>query len=210
MKIENLKVGMVIKNYKELCKLLETKVKTGGAKQTQLDKLRCFCNYHKDGNKFIIDEIYKEPKSRKMNYKNYKCFKLEYKDWHKKGVYCIILKNNIYVGSTIAGFRKRFIGHYSEMQIPETNYMLHHGGVFDVLYYASNKDTEKDIRDKETYYINKFKNNKEWISVNIRNKAYVHNTSKKPKIKYKTVKFKVKQSEYEITIDFLKKQGYMK
>jgi len=56
---------MVIKNYKELCKLLETKVKTGGAKQTQLDKLRCFCNYHKDGNKFIIDEILELPINRK-------------------------------------------------------------------------------------------------------------------------------------------------
>lgn len=58
MKIENLKEGMVIKNYKELCELLEIKYTTGGAKQNQLIELKTWCKYHKEGKKFIIDEIY--------------------------------------------------------------------------------------------------------------------------------------------------------
>lgn len=57
MKIENLKIGMVIKNYKELCKLLEIKSTTGEAKQNQLKQLAEIVEYHKEGNKFIIDGI---------------------------------------------------------------------------------------------------------------------------------------------------------
>lgn len=55
--IENLKVGQVVKNYKELCSLLEIKTKTGEAKQIQLEKLGTIIAYHKQGHKFIIDKI---------------------------------------------------------------------------------------------------------------------------------------------------------
>lgn len=56
-KIKNLQVGQVIKNYKELCGLLGIKINTGKAKQIQLEKLNNFIKYHKEGNKFIIDEV---------------------------------------------------------------------------------------------------------------------------------------------------------
>lgn len=59
MKIENLEKGMVIKNYKELCKMLEIKTTTGEAKQNQLKELAELVEYHKDGNKFVIDNIEK-------------------------------------------------------------------------------------------------------------------------------------------------------
>ena len=57
MNISNLKIGMVIKNYKELCKILEIKATSGEAKQNQLNKLAEVVEYHKEGNKFIIDNI---------------------------------------------------------------------------------------------------------------------------------------------------------
>ena len=57
MKIKNLKVGMVIKNYKELCKLLGIKPTTGESKQRQLQALETCCKFHKKGQKFIVDEI---------------------------------------------------------------------------------------------------------------------------------------------------------
>ena len=57
MNISNLKIGMVIKNYKELCKVLEIKATTGEAKQNQLKDLAEVVEYHKEGNKFIIDNI---------------------------------------------------------------------------------------------------------------------------------------------------------
>ncbi|MBS5955172.1 MAG: hypothetical protein KIB53_15295, partial [Paraclostridium bifermentans] len=61
MKFENLKEKIVIKNYKELCSLLEIKVTSGKSKKIQLEDLERFCEYHKEGNKFVIDEIFETP-----------------------------------------------------------------------------------------------------------------------------------------------------
>ena len=69
MKIENLYEGMVIKNYKELCKLLEIKVAPGGnSKRAQFKELDTYCSYHKEGQTIIIDEIYSERK-KKLDYR---------------------------------------------------------------------------------------------------------------------------------------------
>lgn len=57
MKIENLRVGMVIKNYRELCKILEIEVQTSNSKIAQLNDLSKYCKFKKNGNKFIIEEI---------------------------------------------------------------------------------------------------------------------------------------------------------
>ncbi|MDO4925360.1 MAG: hypothetical protein Q3980_06880 [Turicibacter sp.] len=55
--LETIYVGQVIKNYKELCKILNIEYKKGSSKSIQLKKLEKFITYHKEGNKFIIDEI---------------------------------------------------------------------------------------------------------------------------------------------------------
>lgn len=75
MNINNLKVGMVIKNYKELCKVLEIKATSGEAKQNQLKQLAEVVKYHKEGNKFIIDgiddtKVVGEVLQKKMYYNN--------------------------------------------------------------------------------------------------------------------------------------------
>lgn len=62
MKIENLQENMVIKNYKELCSLLEIKPTGGDSKKAQLKELETYVNYDKQGYKFVIKEIYKEQK----------------------------------------------------------------------------------------------------------------------------------------------------
>ena len=59
--INNLQNGQIIKNYKELCTLLEVKPSSGNGKAKQLEELQLYCKYHKDGNKFIIDEIIENP-----------------------------------------------------------------------------------------------------------------------------------------------------
>lgn len=61
MKIENLTVGMRIRNYQDLCILIEEKICTGKSKQLQVQKWEQYFRYHRDGNTFIIDEIYKKP-----------------------------------------------------------------------------------------------------------------------------------------------------
>lgn len=67
---EKLKEGMIIKNYKELCLLLNEKIKSGASKRSQLKELERYIKYHKDGNKFVIDEIYKETKGKIDNREN--------------------------------------------------------------------------------------------------------------------------------------------
>lgn len=67
MKIETLEVGLKIKNYKKLCELLDVKPTTGEAKQNQLEEISRYCKFHKEGNKFIIDEIYQEPLPKKVD-----------------------------------------------------------------------------------------------------------------------------------------------
>lgn len=52
---------MEIKNYKELCSILEIKTTTGEAKQKQLRELELYCKYKKQGNKFIIEEVCYKP-----------------------------------------------------------------------------------------------------------------------------------------------------
>ena len=53
--------GMVIKNYKVLCNLLGMKISDGNTKKSQIKKLERFIRFHKDGVKFVIDEIYSQP-----------------------------------------------------------------------------------------------------------------------------------------------------
>ena len=48
------------KNWKEICEVMEWKTTGGTYKKARLKELESMCNYHKDGNKFIIEEIYEE------------------------------------------------------------------------------------------------------------------------------------------------------
>lgn len=59
--VSRLKKGMIIKNYKELCGLLDMRVTSGNGKINQLNELKLYCEYHKNGNKFVIDEVYNNP-----------------------------------------------------------------------------------------------------------------------------------------------------
>lgn len=59
MKIENLKVGMVLKNYAELCSTLELKPKKGGARQNQLKWIEEHVDFTRAGHKYIVDMIKK-------------------------------------------------------------------------------------------------------------------------------------------------------
>ncbi|MCM3387362.1 hypothetical protein M3649_04335 [Ureibacillus chungkukjangi] len=64
MKLENLEVGMIVKNYKEMCNLLGCEIKDGNSKKSQIKDWDCHFRYKKQGNKFIIEEIYDTPKER--------------------------------------------------------------------------------------------------------------------------------------------------
>ncbi|MBX0320160.1 hypothetical protein [Shouchella clausii] len=70
MRVENLKKNMHIKNYRELCQILDIEVKAGNSKKTQLAELQRYCSYKKVGHAFYIEDIYQETKPRIDKRKN--------------------------------------------------------------------------------------------------------------------------------------------
>lgn len=77
MNLNNLKPGMKVKNYKELCKLLEIEPKTSNSKKKQLKEIDEVIKYEKSGQAFTIKEIYDKKtikaipaKPRDKRYKN--------------------------------------------------------------------------------------------------------------------------------------------
>ena len=59
--ISRLEIGMVIKNYRELCKILGEEVMEGNSKKAQLKEWERYFLWEKKGQKFIILDIYDEP-----------------------------------------------------------------------------------------------------------------------------------------------------
>lgn len=62
MKVEEQLVpGAIIKNYKELCSTLGLPVQTGKSKQLQIANLNRFFSFEKDGQKYLITEVFDSP-----------------------------------------------------------------------------------------------------------------------------------------------------
>ena len=58
-------IGMVVKNYKEMCRLLGEPEKNGGtSKKAQLKEWRRHLDWMRDGNRYIILDIYEQPLPR--------------------------------------------------------------------------------------------------------------------------------------------------
>lgn len=75
MTTKNLYEGQRIKNYPELCKLLEERPRSGGnSKRSHLKEFERFFAFHKVGNTFIITKIHENPKlhnDQRMKYARY-------------------------------------------------------------------------------------------------------------------------------------------
>lgn len=63
MNVDNLYEGMVVKNYKEMCNILNENYysASGKVKSNQLEQWQRYFSYEKNGHKFIIKTIYSEP-----------------------------------------------------------------------------------------------------------------------------------------------------
>lgn len=99
--LENIKVDQVFKSYSALCKALDTIEVAGNSKQSQLKNWERYFSWDKEGNKFIIKEIYKEPKpkvdGRVIHTSDmaglFQILLLEYMRYYEYG--CIDLTNNV-------------------------------------------------------------------------------------------------------------------
>ena len=213
LNISNLSIGMVVKNYKILCHLLNQETKTGNSKKYQLENFKRYFEWKKVGQKFIIVDIHNPPLEkidlRKLgnstgHYKTYNgTYNVDAKYNHAKGVYKIQLDNDVYIGSTIMGFRKRYIDHSENYQnmMDHTQRLLQNGGIFEILWIAPDNTSENDIRQKEQEYINQYKENEK-----------LHIINKKPQViipvhKNKNLKFKklfIDSRNYNFVIELLK------
>lgn len=187
--LSNISEGMIIKNYRELCKLLNIKEKAGDSKKAQLKEIERYIKFKKKKYEFIIEEIYEDPlpkiDKRKETRKDFPQFKIPIEEENNNGIYAIILNNDIYIGSTVAGFRYRFCMHNNIANKLKTYDMLQNGAEFIELVSLNNIE-EPLVRKIEGDYIKYYKNKPEW---NVINENNTHSfTVKNIKKKYKTIK----------------------
>ena len=200
-----LKEGMKIKNYKQLCELIEEETKSGKSKKAQLKEIERHIKLEKQGHAFTIKEVYASPQPKQNHkYKQFDNFLIPEIQWKSKGVYIIQLENKVYIGSTIAGFRRRFYSHIGKRNsIPAVLEILKQGATFDILHLMTDED-EPTIRKIEQEYIDLYKLNPEYIVLNTKEThSYTEPKPKKPKQIY----IKVSESEYNKAIQALKQYG---
>ena len=150
--------------------ILNEEPKKGGSKTKQMKQIESLYKVKQKGRKYILIEKYNNPLlirdgRGKHNKKHYEQYLPNEKYNCSIGVYKIVLDNQIYIGSTTFGFRKRFIGHRSKFNTLPTKEMLDNGGTFDILQICNGMD-ENEIRHIEDSYIEEYRNNPNWIVVN--------------------------------------------
>ena len=59
--VSKLESGMVVKNYKEMCEMLDEEITDGNSKKAQLKEWSRYFVWEKKGQKFIVLDIYDEP-----------------------------------------------------------------------------------------------------------------------------------------------------
>ena len=188
------------KNYKAICEAMGWEPVGGDTKVKHLKELESVCKYTKDGYKFIIEEIYETPLpivDKRKEYLKFESFKVDENKCNNKGIYMIRLNNEVYIGSTTYGFRKRFMQHKNnwKQNMPYTEDLIKRGGVFSILHDMSDIEDIELIRQVEEEYILFYTHETDYDVVNRRMGA-----SKNPKIKYKTIK--IEEEYYEQMIKY--------
>lgn len=104
-KYKVLEVGQVYKSYRQVAEALGEGIKTGNARNAQVKEWDCHFKYSKDGNKFIIEEVYDEAK-HKVDMRKDGLNKVKYIEYierlildlllNAQGNHLIISKNKLY------------------------------------------------------------------------------------------------------------------
>ena len=200
----NIVVGQVVKNYKELCALLGAEFKQGGNSRTaQLKEFARYFDWEKSGQKFLITDIYDTPLPKEDGRLDghFRAGIINTYDVpkvlsNKTGVYKIQHNNMVYVGSTKVGFRARYTQHcrgYSGME--HTRNLLDNGGIYSIIWVANDNDTEQTIRKKEQYYLELY-----------RSRGYII-VNKEDVIKSKIKNIKLREKDYRKAVQILSDQG---
>ena len=193
------------KNYKAICEAMGWKPVGGDTKVKHLKELESICRYHKDGYKFIVEEIYETPLpivDKRKEYLKFESFKVDENKCNNKGVYMIRLYNEVYIGSTTYGFRKRFMQHKNnwKQNMPYTEDLIKRGGIFSILHDMTDIEDIELIRMVEEEYILFYTHETDYDVINRRIGAFTFEKPKKSKIKYKTIK--IEEEYYEQMIKY--------
>ena len=200
----NIVVGQVVKNYKELCALLGEEFKQGGdSRKAQLKEFARYFDWEKSGQKFLITDIYDTPLPKEDGRLDghFRAGIINTYDVpkvlsNKTGVYKIQHNNMVYVGSTKVGFRVRYTQHcrgYSGME--HTRNLLDNGGIYSIIWIANDNDTEQAIRKKEQYYLELY-----------RSRGYII-VNKEDVIKSKIKNIRLREKDYRKAVQILSDQG---
>lgn len=194
-----------VKNYKVMCSLIGEEVLNGASKKAQLNRWKRYFDFHKDGQRFVIDEIYDEPfvSDDQRFYRHFKGeekFLISKEHRTSKGVYIIQENNDVYIGSTCVSFIKRFTQHHNHTEkfcMPHTKELINRPNAqYRILYLANDTDSEKTIRKKEEYYIQEYIS-KGYNVINRQHNTTIYNRSQKTNDNKKYVSRKL-QIEYDI------------
>ena len=199
------------KNYKAICEIMGWKPVGGDTKVKHLKELESICKYTKDGYKFIVEEIYETPLpivDNRKEYLKFESFKVDENKFNNKGVYIIRLNNEVYIGSTTYGFRKRFMQHKENWKanMDYTEDLIKRGGVYSILHDMTDVEDEDLIRMVEYEYIKYFRDS----GFNVLNKGVPVSFDryyKQKQNKQKYVKFKIEENDYDKVVEILKREG---
>ena len=214
MELKNkLTEGMVFKSYRALCENMNWKPTGGSVKVANMKKLNAICTYHKQGNSIVIDEVFDAPLPIKgrggKQPSNFPQFKINEDKWYNKGVYMIKLDNQVYIGSTV-NFRIRFMKHLrGDLDYMKHTYeLLNNGGEFFILHDMSDIEDIELIRMVEEEYILFYTHETDYDVVNRRIGTSAFGKpkkSKKPKIKYKSIK--IEENRLSEILEILDERG---
>ena len=193
-------------SYGELTRnIIGEEPKKGGSKKRQLKQIENLCRVEQQGRKYIIKEIYQEPKEIKNNCKGkqfyeIKQFKVSKEQYREGGIYKIQFENKVYIGST-KDFRNRYKQHLREdkTNLPHIWELLkEESHVFEVLEVV---EDVKELNTREQYYIDLYLTN--GYEIINKNRAF----GKKQDIKEKRI-IKVNAEDYEKVIELIKNNGF--
>ena len=216
--ITQLEKQKIYKNWKELYEAMDWNNIGGDTKKKYLKILNSICEFHKDGQKIIIDNIYNNPLPIVDNRgkhkrcignarKEYKEYKIEKRYDNSIGIYKITLDRNIYIGSTVKGFRGRFLQHRKKGNRLITKNMLEQGAIFEMIQICDGME-ENEIRYIEQQWIEEYRNNPDWEVINIDDhvkiKGEQHGKSQNiPDNKM----IRVKREDYDRALEILEREG---
>lgn len=204
MDIKNLYKGKELKNYNELCMIIGEIPKKGGkSRQLQIKNMERYFKYKKEKSKFIIEEIYPEPKPKLDRRKEGNNNNAKYSEIIKKLMIDILINNANYSEGTLTYFIKKLcMGNVNYIYCEDkTTLLALYSKVEELFIYEFYNLTRRSFRDSFETALNSLKKEEDIIY------------SKIPIVVTNTLKHRIATAEEnrrinEIKEEVLKGMGY--